>query len=86
MEPVKAVFEQLVTDQLPNEYENYWLMKNGSRRLIAWSNTILKDYEDCIEYIVVTGTDITDVSDELRLRKRAQKHLTAQYATHPRLS
>ena len=28
-----------------------------------------------------TGTDITDVYDELRLRKRVQQHLTAQYAT-----
>jgi len=54
-------------------------MKDGSRRLIAWSNTFLKDYEGSVEYIVSTGIDITDVSEELRLRKRAQKHLTAQY-------
>ncbi|MEH2270124.1 MAG: GAF domain-containing protein [Nostoc sp.] len=80
VEPIKAVFEQLLTGQLPNEYENYWVMKNGSRRLISWSNTILKDYEGCVEYIVGTGIDITDVSDELRLRKRTQQHLTAQYA------
>jgi len=54
-------------------------MKDGSRRLIAWSNTFLKDYEGSVEYIVSTGIDITDVSEELRLRKRAQQHLTAQY-------
>ncbi|MEH2255154.1 GAF domain-containing protein [Nostoc sp.] len=73
VEPVKAVFEQLLTDQFPNEYENYWVMKNGNRRLISWSNTILKDYEGCVEYIVGTGIDITD-------GKRTQQHLTAQYA------
>ncbi|MHC5853395.1 GAF domain-containing protein [Nostoc sp.] len=73
VEPIKAVFEQLLTGQLPNEYENYWVMKNGSRRLISWSNTILKDYQGCVEYIVGTGIDITD-------RKRTQQHLTAQYA------
>ncbi|MEH2238824.1 GAF domain-containing protein [Nostoc sp.] len=80
VEPVKAVFEQLLTGRGLQEYENYWVMKDGSRRLIAWSNTFLKDYEGAVEYIVGTGIDITDVSDELRLRKRAQQHLTAQYA------
>ncbi|MEH2125916.1 GAF domain-containing protein [Nostoc sp.] len=72
VEPVKAVFDQLRSGQPSNNYENYWVMKDGSRRLIAWSNTTLKDYEGYVEYIVVTGIDITD-------GKRAQQHLTAQY-------
>jgi len=79
VESFKAIFEQLRSGQVLNEYKNYWVMKDGSRRLIAWSNTFLKDYEGSVEYIVSTGIDITDVSEELRLRKRAQKHLTAQY-------
>ncbi|MBG1262061.1 GAF domain-containing protein [Nostoc commune] len=80
VEPIKALFEQLRFGQVLNEYKNYWVMKDGSRRLIAWSNTFLKDYEGSVEYIVSTGIDITDVSEELRLRKLAQQHLTAQYA------
>ncbi|MEH1912007.1 MAG: GAF domain-containing protein [Nostoc sp.] len=80
VESFKAVFEQLRSGQILNDYENHWVMKDGSRRLIAWSNTFLKDYEGSVEYIVSTGIDITDVSDELRLRKLAQQHLTAQYA------
>ncbi|MBD2564431.1 MULTISPECIES: GAF domain-containing protein [Nostoc] len=80
VESVKAVFEQLLTGRNFLQHENYWVMKDGSRRLIAWSNTFLKDYEGSVEYIVGTGIDITDVSNELRLRKRAQKHLTVQYA------
>ncbi|MCC5663238.1 CHASE3 domain-containing protein [Nostoc sp. CHAB 5784] len=79
VESVKAVFEQLLTGRGFLEHENYWVMKDGSRRLIAWSNTFLKDYEGSVEYIVATGIDITDVSDELRKRLRAQQHLTAQY-------
>jgi PAS domain S-box-containing protein len=79
VESFKAIFEQLRSGQVLNEYKNYWVMKDGSRRLIAWSNTFLKDYEGSVEYIVSTGIDITDVSEELRLRKRAQQHLTAQY-------
>ena len=73
VESVKAVFEQLLTGGGFLEYENYWVMKDGSRRLISWSNTFLKDYEGSVEHIVSTGIDITD-------RKRSEQHLTAQYA------
>ncbi|MEH1838835.1 MAG: GAF domain-containing protein [Nostoc sp.] len=72
VESAKAVFEQLLTGRGFIEHENYWVMKDGSRRLIAWSNTFLKDYEGSVEYIVGTGIDIT-------ARKRVQQHLTAQY-------
>ncbi|MFN6539516.1 MAG: response regulator [Nostoc sp. EkiNYC01] len=81
VEPVKAVFEQLQNGGGSKKYENYWIVKDGSRRLIAWTNTILQDYEGRVEYIVATGIDITDVYEELRLRKRAEQHLKAQYAT-----
>ncbi|MCW5313498.1 response regulator [Nostoc sp. KVJ3] len=73
VESGKAVFEELLTGRGFLEYENHWIMKDGSRRLIAWSNTFLKDYEGAVEYIVGTGTDIT-------IRKRTQQHLMAQYA------
>ncbi|MEI1373321.1 response regulator [Nostoc sp. UHCC 0926] len=73
VESVKTVFEQLLTGAGFLEYENYCVMKDGSRRLISWSNTFLKDYKGSVEYIVSTGIDITD-------RKRSEQHLTAQYA------
>ncbi|MCW5315712.1 response regulator [Nostoc sp. KVJ3] len=81
IEPVKAVFEQLRTGKAPKEYQNYWVAKDGSRRLISWANAILQDDEGCIEYIVATGIDISDVYDELHLRKQAEQHLKAQYST-----
>ncbi|MCL6754698.1 response regulator [Nostoc sp. CCCryo 231-06] len=81
VEPVKAVFEQLRTGEASKEYENYWVAKDGSRRLISWANAILEDENGSIEYIVSTGVDISDVYDELRLRKRAEQHLKAQYST-----
>ncbi|MGJ5630078.1 GAF domain-containing protein [Nostoc sp. CALU 1950] len=81
VEQVKAVFEQLRSGEAPKEYESYWVTKDGSRRLIAWTNTTLQDYEGNVEYIVATGIDISDVYEELRLRKRTEQHLKAQYAT-----
>ncbi|MCC5656596.1 response regulator [Nostoc sp. XA010] len=79
--PVKAVFDQLEFGEGPQKYENYWITKDGSRRLIAWVNTTLQDYKGRVEYIVATGIDISDVSEELRLRKRTEQHLKAEYAT-----
>jgi len=60
IEPVKAVFEQLKAGSFPNQHENYWVAKDGKRRLITWSNTTLINKEGSIEYIIGTGIDITE--------------------------
>ncbi|MHC5724078.1 MAG: GAF domain-containing protein, partial [Nostoc sp.] len=79
--PVKAVFEELRSGAGVKKYETYWVTKDGSRRLITWINTILADDKGEVEYIIGTGIDITDVYEELRLRKQAEQHLKAEYAT-----
>jgi PAS domain S-box-containing protein len=65
---VKKVFQNLKAGQFPNEHENYWLTKNGERRLIAWSNTALFDEDGTVDYVVATGLDITE-------RKQAEEQL-----------
>ena len=59
-ESVKAVWQELMAGDFPSQYENYWVTKTGSRRLIAWSNTALTDAGGKVEYIVGTGIDISD--------------------------
>jgi PAS domain S-box-containing protein len=68
VEPVKAIFAKLQAGQFPNESENYWVTKDGNRRLISWSNTALLDNQGTVEYVIGTGIDITD-------RKQAEKAL-----------
>jgi PAS domain S-box-containing protein len=69
--PVKAVFTQLVAGQFPNRYENYWLTKQGERRLVAWSNTAILDEAGAVAYVVATGIDITEQRQaEAQLRAR----------------
>ena len=68
VEPVKTTFAKLQAGQFPNELENYWVTKDGSRRLIAWSNTALLDNQGSVEYVISTGIDITE-------RKQAEKAL-----------
>ncbi len=67
-ESVTAIFSKLQAGQFPNESENYWVTKDGSRRLIAWSTTALTDNQGVVEYIISTGIDITE-------RKQAEKAL-----------
>jgi PAS domain S-box-containing protein len=70
---VEAVFENLLAGDFPNNHDNYWVTKNGGRRLISWSNTCLVNSNKKVEYIVATGIDVTDRKEaEARLATRLQ--------------
>ncbi len=60
VEGVKKVFSNLTAGMFPNKYENYWVAKDGTRKLISWSNTALLDAGGAIEYVIPTGIDITE--------------------------
>ncbi|MBN1584097.1 MAG: substrate-binding domain-containing protein [Anaerolineae bacterium] len=60
IEPVKAVFAELLTGQSSNEYTNSLVTKEGHCRQIAWANTTLCDPKGAVEYIVGTGIDVTE--------------------------
>jgi two-component system cell cycle sensor histidine kinase/response regulator CckA len=69
VEGVRAVFQDLRADHFPNSHENYWVAKDGSRRLISWSSTALSGRNGEVEYVIGTGVDITELrhrQDELR--------------------
>ena len=68
VEPVMAVFEELRSGQFSNKYENHWVAKDGSQRLIDWSNSALVDDKGTVEYVIGTGIDITE-------RKRVEKEI-----------
>jgi PAS domain S-box-containing protein len=74
VEPVKAVMEEVRSRRLPNTNENHWVMRDGSRRLISWSNAILLDEQGEPAYLIGTGIDITEqrqAEDELKESQRA---------------
>jgi PAS domain S-box-containing protein len=60
VERFKGVFQQLCADQLPSDYEGYLVKRDGSRRLIAWSSTVLPGNDGTPTYIIATGIDITE--------------------------
>ena len=75
----KAVFERLLAHQFQDRYENYWIAKDGSQNLIAWSNTALLDAAGNVEFIIATGIDVTEqrrVWNKLEFQYRQTKLLT----------
>ena len=67
-ERFKAIFEQLRTGQLTPDYESSWMTRDGARRLISWSSTVLPGNDGAPAYIIATGIDITE-------KKRLEKSI-----------
>jgi PAS domain S-box-containing protein len=58
---------------LPPNFENNWVTKDGQRRLISWSNSIMGDGKETEIHIVSIGIDITEkrkMEKEAELRRR----------------
>jgi PAS domain S-box-containing protein len=65
---VRDTFGALVAGRFPNTFENHWVAKDGTRRLIAWSNTALVDDRGEVRHVIGTGIDVTE-------RRRAEEEL-----------
>ena len=60
VERFKSIFSQLSADLLPEDYQSYWVTRHGTKRLIAWSSTMLPSHNGTPNYIIATGIDITE--------------------------
>jgi PAS domain S-box-containing protein len=65
-ERFKIIVEQLRMDHSAKDYETSWVTRDGARRLIAWSSTVLPGGDGQPAYLIATGIDITE-------RKRLEK-------------
>jgi len=54
------LLEQSRSDTRRDPTELHWLTREGRRRLIAWTTTILTDGSGEINFIIMTGVDVTD--------------------------
>jgi len=76
---VEDTFELLRHGDFPNSHENHWVTRNGTRRLIAWSNTVLAGADEQITHVIAIGVDVTEqrrVENELRHSARQLKLVT----------
>ena len=70
---VKQIFlEGMIKGDIPAHFENHILTRTGEQRLIAWSNTVLRDMSGDVASITSIGEDITErrkQEEELNLIK-----------------
>jgi two-component system CheB/CheR fusion protein len=81
-EVVKQVFEELRADRHPNRHQNHWRHRDGSTRLIDWSNSCLLDEHGEVQYIIATGIDVSEQrrsEEEARQRRAELAHLHRVY-------
>jgi len=68
-ENVINLFQESIQGNLLSEYENYWLTKDGNRRLVSWSNTFLLNKNKQVDYIISIGIDVTEQKQAQELKK-----------------
>ena len=56
----QASLAEIHGKQLPRAYESEWVTRDGSRRVISWSSTVLAGTEARPAYVIATGIDITE--------------------------
>jgi PAS domain S-box-containing protein len=77
VEPVKALFGQIVAGRFPLEFENEWLARDGRHVLISWSNTALLDKAGAVRCVIATGVDITGRKLAEEALRKSEKRFTA---------
>jgi len=56
----REVFEELRGGRLPAAFESTWTGRRGARQSIAWSSTALHGARSALEYVILTGIDVTE--------------------------
>ena len=56
---VQAVFAELRAGTVSNSHSNVWLTRDGERRWIDWSNTVVLDSAGGVRLVIGTGIDMT---------------------------
>jgi PAS domain S-box-containing protein len=79
VEAAKGIFKNLISGMFPNKYEHHWVAKDGSLKLIAWSNTALLAPDGSVEFVIPTGIDITERerADEALLQHNVDQSLSS---------
>jgi len=73
MPGVMETWDSLNARDFPNRHENHWLTRDGTRRLIDWSNSALTDEAGEVRHIIAIGIDVTE-------RRRAEETLRENQA------
>lgn len=73
------VFEVLVSqmESHAGRYTNEWVHKSGQRTLIEWHNTVLRDADGRVNYVVALGIDVSEKHQAEQQLRQTSELLTA---------
>jgi|GEM_PF-2503937 len=60
IEKFQRYFDKLNISNFPKQYEHYCQIKNGQRILINWSNNVVLNAQNELDYIISIGIDVSD--------------------------
>jgi len=58
--PSKDAYASLIENGLPTQFSNYWMAKNGNRRLMHWQNSVFENSQDFERFVICVGIDNTE--------------------------
>jgi two-component system CheB/CheR fusion protein len=71
---VRQVIDALRAGKDSVQHENYWICRDGTRRLLNWHNSALRDESGRVQYMIGTGIDITEQHKaEIRARSALEE-------------
>ncbi|MEQ9235955.1 PAS domain-containing sensor histidine kinase [Coleofasciculus sp. E2-BRE-01] len=73
IESVKTIIKELQAYHFPNEHKNYWITRDGTRRLISWYSTVLLDDNRSVKYFIGIGIDITERQQAEQMRRKLER-------------
>ncbi|HLK64349.1 MAG TPA: PAS domain S-box protein [Bryobacteraceae bacterium] len=59
---IRETFEQLRSGLASGTFESTWTARNGTTREISWSSTTLTGERGALEYLILTGIDVTETN------------------------
>ena len=83
LEPVKAVFRDLIAGRFPSSHENAWIARSGEPRMISWSNSAITDEFGEVLYVISTGIDVTEQRKAEEIRFEAVRQYRLLFDANP---
>jgi PAS domain S-box-containing protein len=79
-QPIRSGFmETIATGSFPTHYENEIITRSGARRLIAWTNTVLRDPQGTVIGTNSIGEDITERKQTEEKLRQLHKAVETMY-------
>jgi PAS domain S-box-containing protein len=86
VDEVQEAFFDLIAGDFSQSWQIDWVAKDGTRRLIAWSNTAFPREDGSVEYVIGTGIDISEHREVEKGLQRLNGKLEQQIQKEPAIT